>query len=207
VRSSVQERAGDSGARKGRPRDERIDRGITDAALETLAEDGFERFCVEAVAQRAGVAKTTVYRRFPSRDHLLAGALERLNEDLGLRRRSGSTRDQLLAALGAIRLAPGTLRGQILMHAAAEGERDPALAAFVHDRVLAPRHASLRELIQGGIDSGEFRPDIDAAALIPVLVGPMLYLGMWRMRDEVRSIPDEDVVDLIIRGLTRATDS
>ncbi len=93
------------------------------------------------------------------------------------------------------------------MHAAAEGERDPALAAFVHERVLAPRHASLRELIQSGIDSGEFRPDIDPNALIPVLVGPMMYLGMWRMRDEVRSILDEDVVDLIIRGLTRATDS
>jgi AcrR family transcriptional regulator len=207
VTSSTEERLAEGGARKGRPRDERIDRRITSAALEALAEDGFERFCVEGVAQRAEVAKTTIYRRFPTRDDLLAGALERLNEDLGSRRRNGSTRDQLLEALGAVRRAPGSLRGQILMHAAAEGERDPALAAFVHERVLAPRHALLRELIDSGIASGDLRPDIDPEAVIPVLVGPMLYLGMWRMRDGVRSIPDEDVVDLIIRGLTRATDS
>lgn len=205
--ASAQDHVHESRVRKGRPRDERIDAGITTAALETLAENGFERFCVEDVAQRAGVAKTTIYRRFPTRDDLLAGALERLNDDLVTRERSGSIREQLVAALGSIRRAPGTMRGQILMHAAAEGERDPGLAAFVHERVLAPRHAALRELIQHGIDAGELRPGIDPDAVIAVLVGPMLYLGMWRMRDEVGAIPDERVVDLLLSGLTRASDS
>ena len=69
-------------ARTGRPRDERIDRDITTTALAVLAETGFAGFSVAEVASRAGVAKTTVYRRYPTSDDLIAATLERLNDDL-----------------------------------------------------------------------------------------------------------------------------
>ena len=170
---------GTAGARKGRPRDERIDQDITRAALEVLADVGFDRFSVEAVAQRARVAKTTVYRRFPNREELIAGALERLNDDLPAEPPTGDVRRQLVEVLDAIRRrTPDSARGRILMHAVGEGAREPALAELVHERVLAPRRRLLRAVIQNGIDSGELRSDIDADVIIPMLVGPMLYLGM-----------------------------
>lgn len=205
--SSVQERVGDGGARKGRPRDERIDDEITTAALDVLADDGFDRFSVEAVASRCGVAKTTVYRRFPTRDGLVAGALGRLNDDLAARAADGPWREQLNAVLTAIRRAPGSTRGRILMHAAAEGARDPALAELVHDRVLAPRQAVLRTIIRQGMDSGDLREDLDVDAVVPLLVGPMLHLGTWRMCRTSQAVDVEAVVDLLLTGLTRASDS
>ena len=62
-------------AKRGRPRSEAAEQAMLDAAIELLAEHGYGGLTVEAVAARAGVAKTTVYRRWPGKDELLIDAL------------------------------------------------------------------------------------------------------------------------------------
>jgi AcrR family transcriptional regulator len=194
--------------RKGRPRDERIGRDITAAALDVLSDQGFDRFSVEEVAARAGVAKTTVYRRFPTRNDLIVGALLRLNDDLPAAPPPGPVRDRLVAVLDGIRRrTTESVRGRILMQVVSEGLRDPALADLVHQRVLAPRRQVLRDVIADGIASGELRDGIDTDAVLPVLVGPMLYLGMWSGSAVATGVTVESVVDLVLSGLTRASDS
>jgi AcrR family transcriptional regulator len=194
--------------RKGRPRDERIDREITAAALDVLSDHGFDRFSVEEVAVRAGVAKTTIYRRFPTRNDLIVGALLRLNDDLPAAPPAGPVRDRLVGVLAGIRRrSTVSVRGRILMQVVSEGLRDPALADLVHQRVLAPRRQVLRDVIADGIASGELRDDIDADAVLPVLVGPMLYLGMWSGSAIAEGVTVESVVDLVLSGLTRASGS
>jgi AcrR family transcriptional regulator len=194
--------------RKGRPRDERIDVEITSAALDLLATEGFDRFTVEAVAARAGVAKTTVYRRFPTRNDLIVGALLRLNDEIPPPPVAGPVRDRLVLVLRGIRRrTTESVRGRILMQAISEGQRDPDLAALVHQRVLAPRRQVLRDIIADGIASGELRPDVDVDTVVPVLVGPMLYLGMWSGATITQGVTVESVVDLVLSGLTRASDS
>jgi AcrR family transcriptional regulator len=193
---------------RGRPRDGRIDLDITSAALAALAEHGFDRFSVEEVATRAGVAKTTVYRRFGTRDELILGALERLNDDLPAEPGTGPVRDRLVEILGAIRRrTPDSMRGRILTQAVGEADRDPGLARLVHERVLVPRQDMLRNVIRAGIESGELREDIDLDVVVPVLVGPMLHLGMWNVCASTQRVSVEAVVDLLLTGLTRASDS
>lgn len=201
--------AGESApCRKGRPRDERIDREITDAALSVLSDVGFERFSVEEVAQRAGVAKTTVYRRFPTRNELIIGALERLNDDLPPPPASGSVRERLIEVLSGVRERVTTsVRGRILMQVTGESLRDPALVELVHRRVMAPRRQRIRDVICAGQASGELRADIDPDVVLPLLVGPMFYLGMWSASAAAREVPTESIVDMVLSGLTRATDS
>ena len=196
-----------SPVRKGRPRDARIDRDITAAALAVLSEDGFERFSVEQVACRAGVAKTSVYRRFPSRTDLIVGALERLNDDLPPAPPPGPVRERLVHVLTGVRERVATSeRGRLLMQVVAgEGSRDPRLVRLVHERVLAPRRQLLRDLVLDGIAGGELRPDIDVEAVIPLLVGPMVYLGMWGAHAPQRDVTVEAVLDTVLSGLTRAT--
>ena len=206
--TAAPEETAPAGARKGRPRDARIDRQVTTAALEALAEVGFEGFCVEAVAQRAGVAKTTVYRRFPTRDDLIAGALERLNDDLPPAPPPGPVRRRLVDVLSGIRRrTPASVHGRILTRVAAAGAGEPALAELVQSRVLAPRRQVLRDVIADGIASGELRDDVDVNAVIPVLVGPMLYLGMWDRTPVASDVSVDAVVDTILSGLTRASGS
>lgn len=192
--------------RKGRPRDERIDEDITTAALDLLSSEGFDRFSVEAVAARAGVAKTTVYRRFPTRNDLIVGALLLLNDDLPPPPAAGPVRDRLVSVLKGIRRrTTESGRGRILMQVVSEGSRDPGLADLVHQRVLAPRRQVLRNVIADGIASGELRADVEVDTVVPVLVGPMLYLGMWSGTAVSQGVTVESVVDLVLSGLTPAS--
>src|SRR5215831_11164328 len=62
-------------ARPGRPRSPAADEAILDATVDLLAEQGFLGLSIEAVAARAGVAKTTIYRRWPTKDDLLMDAI------------------------------------------------------------------------------------------------------------------------------------
>ncbi len=161
----------------------------------------YKRFTVEEVAIRSGVAKTTIYRRYPCREDLIRGALETLNDDLSERVLGGAPRERLKVALDSIRQAPGTIRGRVLMRAAAEGVSDPSIAALVHARVLEPRREALRQVIRDGMASGELRPGIDLEAVVPVLVGPMMHLGMWRMCSGVEDVSVDAVIDLLLTGL------
>lgn len=200
--------AADTGtaARKGRPRDERIDDQITAAALDVLAEVGFERFSVEQVAQRAGVAKTTLYRRFPCRNDLVVGALLRMNDALPEPLGTGTVRERLVHVLGGVRRrTAASVQGRIFMRVVSEGHAQPGLAQVMHDRVLEPRRQVLRDILADGIASGELRADLEPEVVIPTLVGPMLYLGLWDEVSEQRAVTVEAVVDSILAGLSART--
>lgn len=192
---------------RGRRRDAHADSAILSVAESVLAERGFAGFTVEEVSSRSGVAKTTIYRRFPSRDDLIVGVLENINAELPTTYAGGTLRDRILALLCVVRGAPQTQRGQIMLHAAAEGARQPEIAALVHDRVLRPRHDILREVLSEGITRGELREDADLDVVVSCLVGPALHLGMWGRQAGTDHVPTEVVADLILRGLTPATDS
>jgi len=196
-----------TGVRKGRPRDERIDQEITSAAVQELAESGFAAFSVGEVAARAGVAKTTVYRRFPAREDLIAAALERLNDDLPLVPTSGTVRQQLAVLLEGIRnRRPDSEWSRILMHAMREGADEANFAAMIHTCVLAPRHRVMRDVIEAGIASGELRADLDADTAIPILVGPMIYLSKQNVSSSLAHVSVEAVLDVILAGMTPASE-
>ena len=81
---------------QGRPRDARVDARVLDATLELLADRGLGALTMEAVAQRAGVSKATIYRRWPSRDHLVAAAFASISEPIAIPD-TGNVRDDLMA--------------------------------------------------------------------------------------------------------------
>jgi len=184
---------------KGRPRDCRIDDAVVDAAVETLAAVGFDRFSVEEVALRAGVAKTSIYRRFAGRDALLSAALQRLNDELPPVPEQGPVRDRLRAVLDAVRSSCSTLRGPILDHANASG--DPQVMTLVHDLVLEPRRRILVQIIEEGIASGELRADLDPHAAVACLVGPMLFLRTWGRFGRELDQPVDRILSLVLEGV------
>ena len=194
--------------RKGRPRDERIDGEITATALGVLAEVGFARFSIAEVVERTGVAKTTIYRRFATREELIASALDRLNDHLPKAPPSGTFREQLVAAVdGLLHRSPNSLDGRIFTHAMSEAGQEPAIAQLVHDRVLEPRRALLRAIINAGVVSGELRADVDPDVALPCIVGPALYISKWQLTNRPIAVTAEELVDIILGGMTPARDS
>lgn len=195
-------------ARKGRPRDERIGLEITSAALDVLAESGFVRFSIAEVVELTGVAKTTIYRRFATRDDLIASALDRLNDYLPADPPPGTIREQLIAVVdGIMHRRPDARDARIFTHAMSEATQEPAIACLVNERVLAPRRALLRHIIERGIATGELRGDVAPDLALTIIIGPALYISKWRMTDDPLQVSAEQLVDIILGGMTPASGS
>lgn len=188
--------------RRGRPRNERVDDAVTAAALELIADVGVDAFSVAEVCARTGIARTTVYRRYPTRDDLIQAALARMNDDLETPDASLSTRDRIVTAMTQIRhRTPSAVMSRVMEQLTGTG--DPAMCTLAYDRIIAPRHRVLREIIRDGMARGELRDDLDLDAVIAAIVGPVLYLKMWSSAPFAARVGVEDVVGLTLRGLSR----
>ncbi|MER6876666.1 helix-turn-helix domain-containing protein, partial [Amycolatopsis sp. NPDC000673] len=84
----------------GRPRDVRRDAAIHEAALALLTEVGYDQLSIEAIAARAGVAKTTIYRRYRDKAALVAAAVEQRQGSAPPEPVAGGLRENLLAVVG-----------------------------------------------------------------------------------------------------------
>lgn len=161
----------ESGHTPGRPRDPKTESRILEVALRLLAEDGYSRMSLDAVAAAARVSKPTMYRRWSSKADLATAALRtiQLSEPAV---DTGSTLGDLTGTLQNFRrslLRPNgmSLIGTVL----AEESHTPELLTHFRDRIVAPRRAMLREILERAEKRGELRPDANLEAAINMLVG------------------------------------
>jgi AcrR family transcriptional regulator len=189
------------GRGRGRPRSERARLAILAAAGELMLAGGVNAASMEAIAERAGVSKATIYKWWPSRgavalDGFLAQAQDTIAIPEGL-----STREALhYQVLALIRLFRDTPSGPLMRALVSQAECDPEIARAVRERWLAPRRAVAMEIIRAGVASGEFRPDIDAAAVSDQLFAPIyhrLIFGHAPLADELA----DRLVDQAVAGL------
>jgi AcrR family transcriptional regulator len=184
----------------GRPRDSRTDRAIVEATLDLIAEHGIHEFRTEDVATRAGVGKGAIYRRYRSKDMLVAAAVAALvREEIALPD-TGSTRGDLLVLMReAVTLYRGPLARRLMPDLIGAMARKPELAGAVRDGFLAGRRAALSEVLRRGVERGELRPDLDLELALDVLGGPLFY----RLLVTGGPLDDhlaESVAELILRG-------
>ena len=170
-------------ASRGRPRDGAVDQRVLTAAWGLLRAGGYAALNVDDVAERAGVAKTTLYRRWPTKDHLaVAAAAQILGEvpipDTGdLRRDLTEFAGALAESLNRLRLA-GQAGGGASPGLAAElvaaTARHPDLGEVVRAG-YAQRHDLARARLERAVEREGLRSDLDPALLIEQLVGPIYY--------------------------------
>lgn len=187
--------------RPGRPRDATVDGRILDATIEMLAKDGYEDLSIEGVAVRAGVGKTTVYRRWPSKVPLVVDALAHMHltvpadvpEDATTREALGQILEGLIGVLGkdpTERILAG------LVHASS---RNAELGDAMRSAILTKRRAVVFGLIERGIERGELRPDLDAELVADVLGGPIFMRVLVTGAPVTRRLARE-IVDLVLDG-------
>ena len=187
--------------RPGRPRSEEADWAIIDAALDLFAESGAGGLCIEAVAARAGVGKSTIYRRWPGKEDLLVDALAALKAPLP--EPSGeSVRADLVALLRVMCqdfADPRLVRASALLHG--EGIKYPRLMERFTESVVEPRRAVFRNVLRRGIETGELRGDLDIEAALFMMTGAIQAMA----RCGVEPIPvtyADRIVDALLQGLT-----
>jgi AcrR family transcriptional regulator len=161
----------------GRPRSASTAHAILKATREILGRRGVHGLTVEGVAERSGVAKTTIYRRWRSKEDLaLAALLEVIQEEPKPVRHVGGTQAALSAYLGRlIDNLNSKLYGRIVRGLISDLGIDLELARGFRERVLARRVAVVRELLQRGIERRELRRDVDLEIAVDLLLGPIYY--------------------------------
>ena len=187
--------------RPGRPRSERADHAIIEAALALFAESGVDGLCIERVAARAGVGKATIYRRWPGKEDLLLDALAALKTPLP-EPAGQSAREDLITLLRAMSTDiadPRRTREFALL--LGEGQKYPRLLARYEETVVEPRREVFRRVLQRGAATGELRGDIDVDAALFMLVGAVMIRGRYEP-GVISPQYAERVVDELLRGLS-----
>ena len=161
---------------RGRPRSTRAQRAILDAAREMLAEGGVRDLTVEGVAVRAGVAKTTIYRRWRSKNELALAVLIDMVEKVVAVPDLDDTRAELVAFVkGAVEILGSTLMGRVMQGLVSDLAADPELAEAFRARAVAVREAEVARLVARGIERGDVRPGTDPELVHELLFGPVYY--------------------------------
>lgn len=171
-----QSEAVDEGGAPSAGRAGRTERAILAATRELLAEGGVQRLTIEGVAARSGVAKTTIYRRWRSKDELALAVLLNMVEQIVELPDLGDTRAELIAFVnGAVEILGSTLMGRVMQGLVSDLATDPVLGRAFRERVVAYRVSEMRRLVERGIERGDLRADADVDLLHEALFGPVYY--------------------------------
>jgi AcrR family transcriptional regulator len=164
---------------------------ITNAFFEELAEVGYGRLSIDAVARRAGVGKAAIYRRWKSKlDITVALASEVAVAAVDIPD-TGNLRDDIRQYLESGRAAlTHPLAQKIIPDVLAEATRNPILTDALLAMVQNPRRAKAAQLVERAIARGELPADTDIGLCLDLLAGP-LY---WRLI-VVQDGPDESYLD------------
>jgi AcrR family transcriptional regulator len=157
-------------------RSARADKAILDATRELLAEGGVRDLTVEGVAARAGVAKTTIYRRWRGKHELALAVLIDMVEQVVATPDLGDTRAELVSFVdAAVTILGSTIMGRVMQGLVSDLASDAGLAEAFQDKVVAMRIAEADRLLARGIERGDLRADTDVELAHELLFGPVYY--------------------------------
>jgi AcrR family transcriptional regulator len=186
----------------GRPRDTRIDDAVLQATAELLEEVGYLRLTVAAIAERAGTNKPAIYRRWPTKAHLVHNAVFPVDSRPDVLPGGHDLRDDIrsLVAIGLEILGRPAARAALpgLM---AEMNDDPALHADVIDRFATASWGWLEQRIEASIDAGEVCPQVRASVVLEIIAGSTLVATAIRPSETLDADWVDRVVDIIMKGI------
>ncbi|MFF7646305.1 TetR/AcrR family transcriptional regulator C-terminal ligand-binding domain-containing protein [Streptomyces canus] len=191
-----------TGAVRGRPRSEAVERSIIEAVIKLL-EDGvpLAELSIERIARTAGVGKATIYRRWNGKEELFVDVV-RNAEPPDAELPGTSMRDDLVALLEQLRQRGLMTRSSALLHSVfAQMKSSPKVWDAYHAIVIAPRRHKQVDILRRGQANGELRTDIDVGLLNDLFVGPMLFRTIMQPDAALPEGLSEQIVDTILEGL------
>ncbi len=159
----------------GRPRSSEADEAILEAAVDVFAEVGLEALTMEGVAARAGVAKNTLYRRYPNKIDLVVTAVRRYTDVGAPSPDTGTTRGDVRAVVdGLVAIVTDTPVGRMLPILVAVRTRVPQLDA-AYAEIVAEKRARSAVVVRRGVERGDFRADVDVDVVVDAFASAVFY--------------------------------
>ena len=160
---------------RGRPRDEEAKGRILAAALQGLQELGFTASTIDAIAERAGASKATIYRWWPNKAALLIEALQNeVSQELPFPNTGDLREDIRLQLRNFIKLLTGK-RGRIFKAFVAAAQNDNEVAAAFRSVWIAPRRLEAKRVMENYRRNGQLPEDADLDLILDLLYGPLYF--------------------------------
>lgn len=174
-----------------------LERAILDAALERLSTVGWNGLTMEGVAAGAQTGKAAVYRRWSSKEELVAEALRSALPPIGDAPDGGNIRDDLLQLCFRLRDAMLSTSGSALRAVIHECDADTAerFQSVILNGVITPSTTLIRQVVSRGVERGEVRPEALCELALDVIPAMMMYRGKVCGSEWT----DEEIADLIDR--------
>ncbi|MFL5822387.1 MAG: TetR/AcrR family transcriptional regulator [Solirubrobacteraceae bacterium] len=168
-------RATETTATRGRPRDPACDVAILQATIELIAEVGYDRASLDAVAQRAGVSKPTIYRRWPEgKEQVVAAAVAQCHQDVAAEIDTGSLRGDLVASVE--RFITGMGQNAHLAAGLTQRLREsPQLAEVFREQLVPAKRQYFETIVRRAVERGELPGVPRSAALIGDVVPAVIH--------------------------------
>jgi AcrR family transcriptional regulator len=187
---------------RGRPRSQKAEQAILSAAADLLLERGLSAVSMDAVAERAGVSKATIYRWWPTKESL---ALDALYAEWATARPhpkdTGTLRGDLLSLLRPwVRLAGSRPYARVIAALLTQAQTDPVFATTYRQRFVEPRRDQARAIFRRAIERGEIPADTKTEVALDLLYGP-LYHRLLHGHAALNDRFARDVIDMALAGI------
>ena len=187
--------------KRGRPRSEKARHAILEAAAELLLLRGLGAVSMDAVAERAGVSKATIYRWWPSKEMLALDALLDWAATSAPARDTGSLRGDLLALVRPwVREIKRQPFGRVIAALVTEAQSDPQFAEAYRTHFVEPRREAMRAAFARAADRGDVPADLDVEVAVDLIYGP-LYHRLLHGHAPLTGQFAQDVVDMALAGI------
>ena len=187
---------------RGRPRDQVARQRILQAALELMEETTFAQVTAEAIAERAGAGKATVYRWWPNKAAVVSEAFrEAVTPELPFPD-TASLRDDLRTQARNFAGVLASSKGKMLRSFIVAARSDPDVAAAFRSIWSAPRRKEAKKMLRRKQAQGQLRKDVDPDLVLDALYGPLYYRFLVKNEPPARKYA-EALADLVLIGLAQ----
>lgn len=190
---------------RGRPRNPETDAIIIAAGRRLLREGGIEALTFDAIAQTTGITRATIYRRWPTKAHLLSCIANEEGEDKSVRFIDVSDREGVAGEVRALveqvyrRYAMADISAASLGLFAAI-QRDPALRRELQHPLESSARADMKRIVDAGKARGQIRPDVDPDAFYDVTIGAVLSRLLIASTPAKERLID-DITGIVLNGV------
>ncbi|MEO6889730.1 MAG: TetR/AcrR family transcriptional regulator [Ktedonobacteraceae bacterium] len=196
----------EQGQRKpGRPRSAQAHKAILIATLEALAEEGYQAMSIEGVAARAGVGKTTIYRRWASKEDLVIDAIHEIQTEFPINDTGNFREDLISFFLQAYQaFSDNPLIEKLVFKIIGEVKTNPQIVQALQSRLMVPRMQRFINLVKHAQARGEIRADLDPVVIVDLVGGALFYRLLFSSTLQGASAPAgsvEQVVDAAMQGI------
>lgn len=191
----------------GRPRSVQSHQAMLQATLQLLAEVGFDIMSIDAIAARAGVGKTTIYRRYASKEELVADAIESVREEVVIPDTGNLQGDIDALIQNAAQITLTSLGRQTIAMIISSASSNTQFAQIYWTKYLQPRRKTFAIVLERAKTRNEIPTDLDSDLVFDTMSGIMLYSSIFPPTSESWADYVHRALNLLLKNARALTDN